>query len=299
MQMIECLRVYCKELVFVFRKGINDLTNFFGISINNNLSTINNIEIERVCQNEIIAAFPNRKELPLITKGEMAIINKIKKLPKLETLLDASLQGNINTIHLKKIQSTEASDLYIAKGANIHRYYIDNDLFYGLDNPITRPLVTNNKCAGAVIATQNITGTTDRFRIHATMVECKKTKFVFLDSVNILYLPNPRTARLVLACLNSRLLDWLFRKTSTNNHCNMYELLDLPIPNNSLSNVDIDNCVTKLMDSQGKDHHAMTRLDMILYHLYDLTYDEVLVVDPETPITREEYESFKLEDCDK
>lgn len=53
------------------------------------------------------------------------------------------------------------------------------------------------------------------------------------------------------------------------------------------------------MDSQGKDHHAMTRLDMILYHLYDLTYDEVLVVDPETPITREEYESFKLEDCDK
>lgn len=285
--------------ICVFRKGINDLTNSFGISINNNLSTINNIEIERVCQNEIIAAFPNRKELPLITKGEMAIINKIKKLPKLETLLDASLQGNINTIHLKKIQSTEASDLYIAKGANIHRYYIDNDLFYGLDNPITGPLVTNNKCAGAVIATQNITGTTDRFRIHATMVECKKTKFVFLDSVNILYLPNPRTARLVLACLNSRLLDWLFRKTSTNNHCNMYELLDLPIPNNSLSNVDIDNCVTKLMDSQGKDHHAMTRLDMILYHLYDLTYDEVLVVDPETPITREEYESFKLEDCDK
>lgn len=130
--------------ICVFRKGINDLANSFGISINNNLSTINNIEIERVCQNEIIAAFPNRKELPLITKGEMAIINKIKKLPKLETLLDASLQGNINTIHLKKIQSKEASDLYIAKGANIHRYYIDNELFYGLDNSITRPLVTNN-----------------------------------------------------------------------------------------------------------------------------------------------------------
>lgn len=285
--------------ICVFRKGINDLANSFGISINNNLSTINNIEIERVCQNEIIAAFPNRKELPLITKGEMAIINKIKKLPKLETLLDASLQGNINTIHLKKIQSKEASDLYIAKGANIHRYYIDNELFYGLDNSITRPLVTNNKCAGAVIATQNITGTTDRFRIHATMVECKKTKFVFLHSVNILYLPNPRTARLVLACLNSRLLDWLFRKTSTNNHCNMYELLDLPIPSNSLLNVAIGDYVTKLIDTQGRDQDAMTRLDMILYHLYDLTYDEVLVVDPETPITREEYESFKLEDCDK
>ena len=26
-------------------------------------------------------------------------------------------------------------------------------------------------------------------------------------------------------------------------------------------------------------------------HLYDLTYDEVLIVDPESPITREKYEN--------
>lgn len=32
-------------------------------------------------------------------------------------------------------------------------------------------------------------------------------------------------------------------------------------------------------------------IDLLVYHLYDLTYDEVLIVDPETPITREEYES--------
>ena len=34
------------------------------------------------------------------------------------------------------------------------------------------------------------------------------------------------------------------------------------------------------------------QIDHIVYHLYDLTYDEVLIVDPETPITREQYESF-------
>ena len=32
-------------------------------------------------------------------------------------------------------------------------------------------------------------------------------------------------------------------------------------------------------------------LDILVYHLYGLTYDEVLIVDPETPITREEYEN--------
>ena len=32
-------------------------------------------------------------------------------------------------------------------------------------------------------------------------------------------------------------------------------------------------------------------IDKTVYHLYHLTYDEVLIVDPETPITREEYEN--------
>lgn len=32
------------------------------------------------------------------------------------------------------------------------------------------------------------------------------------------------------------------------------------------------------------------KTDRLVYHLYSLTYDEVLIVDPETPITREEYE---------
>ena len=36
-------------------------------------------------------------------------------------------------------------------------------------------------------------------------------------------------------------------------------------------------------------------IDFLVYHLYGLTYDEVLVVDPDTPITREEYEAYKGE----
>ena len=34
---------------------------------------------------------------------------------------------------------------------------------------------------------------------------------------------------------------------------------------------------------------------LFFYHLYGLTYDEVLIVDPETPISREEYEAYKEE----
>lgn len=34
----------------------------------------------------------------------------------------------------------------------------------------------------------------------------------------------------------------------------------------------------------------MDKIDNIVYHLYGLTYDEVLIVDPQTPITRKDYE---------
>ncbi len=40
---------------------------------------------------------------------------------------------------------------------------------------------------------------------------------------------------------------------------------------------------------------GINKIDNIVYHLYGLTYDEVLIVDPQTPITREEYERTKLE----
>lgn len=48
------------------------------------------------------------------------------------------------------------------------------------------------------------------------------------------------------------------------------------------------------IQSSSDDIHIkqeMNKIDNIVYHLYGLTYDEVLIVDPQTPITREQYES--------
>ena len=45
--------------------------------------------------------------------------------------------------------------------------------------------------------------------------------------------------------------------------------------------------------SKGTDITDKVRcLNLLIYHLYELTYDEVLIVDPTTPITREEYENI-------
>ena len=271
--------------ISIFMKRIPNMNIEFGISINNDTSTINSLEFESAKQFALKEYFSTRYEIPLIKKGEMNIISKVKANPKLEKLISDSLQGNINTIYLKDIQSKEKTDIFIAKGANVHKYYIDGDVFFGKESLQVKNLVKRNYDAGAVLVTQNITGTTDKFRIHAAYAECKNTNFVFLDSVNILYLPNPSKAKLILALLNSKLLDWLFRKTSTNNHCNLYELVDLPIPHaKPEQQKSIIELVDKILVAKKADNAADTsameaEIDDLVYALYGLTEEEIKIVE--------------------
>lgn len=48
--------------------------------------------------------------------------------------------------------------------------------------------------------------------------------------------------------------------------------------------------VNKIIEQQSYTAKDKRTIDSYFYHLYGLTYDEVLIVDPETPIMREEYE---------
>ena len=271
--------------ISIFMKKTPNANTEFGISINNDTSTINSLDFEPANQFALKEYFSSRYEIPLIKRGEMNIISKVKDNQKLANMISDSLQGNINTIYLKDIQSNEKTDIFIAKGANVHKYYIDNDVFFGKKSLQVKNLVKRNSDAGAVLVTQNITGTTDKFRIHAAYAECKNTDFVFLDSVNILYLPNPSFAKFALALLNSKLLDWLFRKTSTNNHCNMYELVDLPIPSATpTQQKPIIALVDKILAAKKANPQADTskeeaEIDRLVYALYGLSEDEIKVVE--------------------
>ena len=56
----------------------------------------------------------------------------------------------------------------------------------------------------------------------------------------------------------------------------------------------LDRLVKQII--QAKDHSLSAnttdfenQIDKLVYRIYGLTYDEVLIVDPDTPITEEEY----------
>jgi hypothetical protein len=71
-----------------------------------------------------------------------------------------------------------------------------------------------------------------------------------------------------------------------------------PLPNIAEDDKnEIEAKVKSIMDEKAKNPNADTtvyeaEIDKLVYHLYQLTYDEVLIVDPETPLTKEEYDKM-------
>ncbi|WP_100953361.1 Eco57I restriction-modification methylase domain-containing protein [Helicobacter pylori] len=273
--------------ILEFLKDRPNKEHAFKIAINNTQIQMNQIQYEQIKQDEILKFFP-LYEIPLIKSGEMEIVRKIKtdKI-SLRDLLEKSLQGNINTIHLKDIQDQKETNGRIYKGANCHRYFLDMQYLFAKDNQITQQIFEKNYYQN-IIVTQNITGTSDAYRIHANLIEVKDQEILFLDTCNLSYCKEREHAKFLVGLLNSRLLDWLFRKTSTNNHVNLYELETLPIPQITKSNQPTADKITALVDKilvvKEKDPKANTldlekEIDALVYQLYNLTDEEIKIIE--------------------
>ena len=104
----------------------------------------------------------------------------------------------------------------------------------------------------------------------------------------------------LLGILNSRLFDFFYRLVSGDKQMFKRIILEnikaLPYPdiNNAIIN-QLDNIVDRILNAKGNNPSTDTssleqQIDLLVYKLYGLTYDEVLIVDPNPPFTREEYE---------
>ena len=75
----------------------------------------------------------------------------------------------------------------------------------------------------------------------------------------------------------------------------MKMLKQIPIPiatqEQQQSIVDMVNVIlrTKEINPSVDTKDIENKIDSQVFHLYGLAYDEILIIDPETPITREEY----------
>ena len=146
----------------------------------------------------------------------------------------------------------------------------------------------------------------EKIMLQRTRNESLKTRIVAaLDDTSVygmegIYFVIPKSPdaslRYLLGILNSKLINYLFATKFLNLAIKAEYLKQVKIPNISQQQqkemetlVDsISQLKLKEMDSSKEEN----RIDLLVYRLYYLTYDEVLIVDPDTPITREEYDSI-------
>ena len=104
----------------------------------------------------------------------------------------------------------------------------------------------------------------------------------------------------ILAILNSKLFEYALLNIYLEG--DTFKSKNAIIQNFPIPKIDEDrekpliDIVDKILNLKGGDSLAdisylEKKANILVYHLYGLTYDEVLIVDPETTITREEYEN--------
>lgn len=114
-----------------------------------------------------------------------------------------------------------------------------------------------------------------RFAYDESGIFIDKTCFMLISN-DALYLQKTLSSKLFEVAYNR-----MFSSVELVNHTyqyNKYALVKLPI-------IKDKNAIKKLSEIDDEK-----KIDFYVYKLYGLTYDEVLIVDPQTPITREEYE---------
>ena len=137
-------------------------------------------------------------------------------------------------------------------------------------------------------------------RISKRIIATLDTNQYYAHSSVVIIKPNDNiNLKFILGIINSHYVDSWLKKNSSNVSINLGTVKKIPIPPVPVSlQQPIIALVDMILAVKKADPQADTgawerEIDLLVYHLYGLTYDEVLVVDPETTISRGEYEKNK------
>lgn len=279
-----------------FRRKMPEKNQEFFISIDNDKNTISKLITEKLTQKSILDIYPEGFFIPLIKPKEFEIVHKIAKNPILKEFIKESKQGDLNLSTNKELIVDYDTGIKFYRGKHVHRYYFDENTKEYIDLDKTKDkkfkqhlsnLTNKNQEEGNLILMQQITGTTDRYRLHACFFA--KDKSLFGHSVRVISLKDKKRTKLILALLNSKILDWYFRKTSTNNNVNGYEIEQLPIPNgnNDLIISKIDELLNKIKNENYLENPESIsfvrafekKIDKLIYEFYRLTPEEIDIIE--------------------
>jgi Alw26I/Eco31I/Esp3I family type II restriction m6 adenine DNA methyltransferase len=253
---------------------------------------------------------PENIPVPLLDEREWKLCVKIYSNPNIIRFKDAHFiainRGEINQTIFRSYISSNQSGEKLIKGAEVGRYktnekmsqgkkeWFDEAIFLKSSNP--KSIVEKKR-----IATQRITGVDENLRIVATIIY---PKTYFADSTNSIIFKSDTKYSLfyILSLMNSKLFQWRFKLTSSNNNVGTNELEAMPLRqigfSNSIEKAQHDkmvSLVTQMLELNKKLNEVTTaeerkmiergiaatdnQIDRLVYELYDLTDEEIKIVE--------------------
>ena len=267
--------------IVLFTKETPNAQHKFYISAHNDLTTLYHFDFALLSQRTPMQFYPLGFCLPLIRKKDFPIIEQMhRNTTFLKSFIKKASQGDFNLTNNKFCFSNNRTDIKMYRGEHIHRYYMDKNVEEFIQNEYKKDRIAENETR-TIIVCQNISGMTDKRRFNVAF--SIKERCLFGHTVNKLELSDDNDLGFILALLNTNMLDWYFRKTSTNNHVNIYELEQLPIPISTAKQPVVD-LVNKILTAKNADPQIDTttlerKIDILVYLLYGLTWDEVQIVE--------------------
>jgi len=238
--------------------------------------------------------FGNLIPFPLVeTEDQFELVLKLySSASQIKDIADV-YQGDINLTAYKEYLSSKNTGVYLVRGEHIHPYRVDISNQVSDRRWFDLPLLAERSSAKAHlikerfqakrIVCQNIAnmGLTRRIRAAELPAEV-----VVGHSANCL---SPQGGRLsilaILGLLNSSTLNWMFKKLSTNNHVNIYELEALPVPKITREqSTELERLVGEIQKATVSTEVNNTRkyqseIDKLIYNLYGLTVEEIKIIE--------------------
>lgn len=251
-----------KEQLF---DNVSQATNIFYLQ---KAGVTNTIEVEEndtkfiVNLSLIKQLFPAQMEIPFITHTEWNILTKLSSVKKLKQIPNIrNRRGELDLTLFKEFITNQKTPFRLVRGN-----MIAEDGIKDINNEFVSESFINAK------SSDFIKNDYKRKRLICQQISNaglkKRLKFVLCDESDILgnscnYLSaDERTLSKLNLVLNSNILNWRFKITSTNNHINNYELDELPI-------ADLD-----LIDEKY-NYNNQTELDEYIGQIYGLEKEEI------------------------
>ena len=233
------------------------------------------------------------KDNKYVFKSSDAVIERMKKSSKVFEDICDGYKGDVNLALKRDFFCFEDSSrtLPLIRGVQLGKYSYSpgNEFCY-------KAALSKDHTGRERIVFQEIANMGLLHRVKGTILR----NVICGDSCNLMFSKNSQyDNKFVLAILNSKAVNYYFKFYNQTNHVPIGEVRKIPFPDSTLVQRNrlisiVDEIFSIRRTSLNTDTLLQEQeIDRIVYHLYGLTYDEVLIVDPETPITREEYEKEK------